>query len=52
MDQEEKESEEVPFVAFSEMLVSKLIAKGDKKILNYIKRTEKELSEVGVFVKR
>ena len=42
----------IPFVAFSEMLVSKLIAKGDKKILNYIKRTEKELSEVGVFVKR
>lgn len=41
----------IPFVAFSEMLVSKLITKGDKRILDYIKRTETELSEVGVFVK-
>ena len=41
----------IPFVAFSEMLVSKLIAKGEKRILDYIKRTETELTEVGTFVK-
>jgi len=41
----------IPFVAFSELLVSRLIAKGDKRILNYIKYTETELSDVGMFVK-
>jgi len=41
----------IPFIAFSELLVSKLIAKGDKRILSYLKRTESELSEVGMFVK-
>jgi DNA-binding MurR/RpiR family transcriptional regulator len=41
----------IPFVAFSEMLVSKLISKGEKRILDYIKRTETELSDVGMFVK-
>ena len=41
----------IPFVAFSELLVSRLIAKGDKRILNYIKHTETELSDVGMFVK-
>jgi len=41
----------IPFVAFSELLASKLIAKGDKRILDNIKQTESELSEVGIFVK-
>jgi len=41
----------IPFITFSELLVSKLIAKGDKRILSYIKKTELELSEVGIFEK-
>ena len=41
----------IPFITFSELLVSKLIAKGDKRILSYIKKTELELSEVGIFKK-
>ena len=41
----------IPFITFSELLVSKLIAKGDKRILSYIKNTELELSEVGIFEK-
>jgi DNA-binding MurR/RpiR family transcriptional regulator len=41
----------IPFITFSELLVTKLIAKGDKRILSYIKKTELELSEVGIFEK-
>jgi len=41
----------IPFITFSELLVSKLIAKGDNRILSYIKKTELELSEVGIFEK-
>ena len=41
----------IPFITFSELLISKLIAKGDKRILSYIKKTELELSEVGIFEK-
>ena len=41
----------IPFVAFSELLVSKLITMGDKKVLSYIKKRESELAEGGVFNK-
>ncbi len=41
----------LPYVAFSEILVSQLVAHGGKKMLNRIKKFEDELAEMGAYIK-
>jgi DNA-binding MurR/RpiR family transcriptional regulator len=41
----------LPYIAFSEILVSQLVAKGGKKMLNRIKKFEDELAEMGAYIR-
>ncbi|HIF36386.1 MAG TPA: MurR/RpiR family transcriptional regulator [Candidatus Thioglobus sp.] len=41
----------LPYVAFSEILVSQLVAHGGKKMLNRIKKFEDELAEMGAYIR-
>jgi len=40
----------LPYVAFSEILVSQIVTKGGKKMLTRIKKFEDELSEMGAYI--
>jgi hypothetical protein len=41
----------LPYVAFSEILVSQLVTHGGKKMLNRIKKFEDELAEMEAYVR-
>jgi len=41
----------LPYIAFSEILVTQLVAKGGKKMLNRIKKFEDELAEMGAYIR-